>query len=69
MRKMKAIGEEAFSRVFDSLYEWRKRCAEAGGDYEGYLESKDTSPENICKAFCFDSLVALLQQTFIYFST
>jgi hypothetical protein len=27
------------------------------------------SPENICKAYFLDSLVALLQHTFIYFST
>jgi hypothetical protein len=32
-RELKAIREEAFSRVFDSLYEQCKRCAEVGGDY------------------------------------
>jgi hypothetical protein len=30
---------------------------------------KIQSPVNICKAFFLDSLVALLQHTFIYFST
>jgi transposase len=32
-RELKAIGEEAFSRAFDSLYERCKYCEEAGGDY------------------------------------
>jgi hypothetical protein len=31
-RELKVIREEAFSRVFDSLYERYKRCAGAGGD-------------------------------------
>jgi hypothetical protein len=31
-RELKAIREEAFSRVFDSLFERCKRCAEAGED-------------------------------------
>jgi hypothetical protein len=31
-RELKAIGKEAFSRAFDSLYELCKPCAEAGGD-------------------------------------
>jgi hypothetical protein len=33
MRELKAIEEEAFSRAFNSLYERRKACAEAGRDY------------------------------------
>jgi hypothetical protein len=33
MRELKAIRDEAFSRAFDSLYELRKPCKEAGGDY------------------------------------
>jgi hypothetical protein len=32
-RELIAIGEEAFSRAFDLLYEQCKCCAEAGGDY------------------------------------
>jgi hypothetical protein len=32
-KELKAIGEQAFSRAFDSLYERCKRCAEAGGHY------------------------------------
>jgi hypothetical protein len=33
--ELKALGEEAFSRAFDSLCERYKRCAEAGADYIG----------------------------------
>jgi hypothetical protein len=32
-REVKAIRQEAFTRAFDSLYEGRKRCEDAGGDY------------------------------------
>jgi hypothetical protein len=31
-RELKAIWEDAFSRVFNLLYERCKHCAEAGGD-------------------------------------
>jgi hypothetical protein len=34
-RELKAKREEAFSRVFDLLYEGRKCCAGAGRDYIG----------------------------------
>jgi hypothetical protein len=57
---LRAIGLMAIKSGFDSR--------QGQGTTRYIRKVKIRSPENICKAF-FYSLVALLQHTFIYFST